>query len=117
LTKAQMVSTSYSCARYLTQHLEVGSRVHLIGSTRLCEELESNGFRLTGGPSNDNDPASMNREELAKYDFDEHPIDALAVGCEPQFSFRKLAIASNLLLRNPSSLFVATNHDSFDLGM
>jgi HAD superfamily hydrolase (TIGR01450 family) len=117
LTNDQMVSSSYSCARYLMQHLEVGSRVHVIGSAGLCEELQSNGFRVTGGPSNENDPASMNREELANYDFDEHPIDALAVGHDTQFSFRKLAIASNLLLRNPSSLFVATNHDSFDLGM
>jgi HAD superfamily hydrolase (TIGR01450 family) len=116
LTNDQMVSSSYSCARYLMQHLEVGSRVHVIGSAGLCEELESTGFRVTGGPSNENDPASMNREELAKYDFDEHPIDALAVGHDTQFSFRKLAIANNLLLRNPSSLFVATNHDSFDLG-
>lgn len=116
LSKEQMVSSSYSCTRYLMQKLKSGSRVHVIGSQGLCEELENSGFHVTGGPSNENNNASMDREELASYNFDEHPIDALAVGHDTQFTFRKLSIANNLLLRNPNSFFVATNHDSFDLG-
>lgn len=114
LTNEQMVSSSYSCAQYLKQHLEPGSRVHVIGSSGFCEELENSGFRITGGPSNDS--PSMDREELAEYPFEEDPIDAIAIGHDTEFSFRKLCIANNLMLRNPNALFVATNHDSFDLG-
>lgn len=114
LTNDQMVSSSYSCAQYLRQHLDEGSRVHVIGSHGFCEELENSGFKISGGPSNDS--PSMDREELADYPFEEHPIDAIAVGHDTEFTFRKLSIANNLLLRNPNALFVATNHDSFDLG-
>jgi phosphoglycolate/pyridoxal phosphate phosphatase family enzyme len=110
----QMVSSSYSCARYLTQHAAKGNRrVHVIGSAGLKEEIENSGFTTTGGPSTES--PSMNRQELEDYDFEEHPIDAIAVGHDTEFSFRKLCIANNLLLRNKEALFVATNEDSFDL--
>merc|ERR1711957_904226 len=97
------------------QHMNSGSRVHVIGSEGLCEELTNCGFSITGGPSIPNESPSMDRDELAQYDFEEHPIDAIAVGHDTEFTFRKLTIANNLLLRNPNSLFVATNHDNFDL--
>lgn len=113
LTTEQMVSSSYSCAQYLKSKLEPGSRVHVIGSAGLCEELENTGFSISGGPTSDR--SSMTREELAEYSFDEHPIDALAVGHDVDMNFRKLCVADNLLLRNPGALFVATNKDSFDL--
>jgi HAD superfamily hydrolase (TIGR01450 family) len=113
-TNESMVSSSYSCAQYLKDNLKEGSRVHVIGSAGFCEELESSGFRVSGGPSSD--IPSMDREELAEYDFDEHPIDAIAVGHDTDFNFRKLTVACNLFLRNPDALFVATNHDSFDIG-
>jgi phosphoglycolate/pyridoxal phosphate phosphatase family enzyme len=114
LTNDQMVSSSYSCAQYLKQHLNPGSRVHVIGSAGLCEELASSGFDISGGPSNGESP-SMDRQELADYEFEEHPIDAIALGHDTEFNFRKLTIANNLLLRNPKALFVTTNEDSFDL--
>jgi phosphoglycolate/pyridoxal phosphate phosphatase family enzyme len=113
LTNEQMVSSSYSCAQYLKHNLDAGSRVHVIGSAGLCEELASSGFEISGGPSKDS--PSMNRQELADYEFSELPIDAIAVGHDTEFNFRKLSIANNLLLRNPRALFVATNEDSFDL--
>ena len=114
LSNEQMVSSSYSCAQYLKHHLESGSKIHVIGSAGLCEELANNGFHISGGPSPDESP-SMNRQELAEYDFEEHPIDAVALGHDTEFTFRKLCIANNLLLRNPEALFVTTNEDSFDL--
>jgi ribonucleotide monophosphatase NagD (HAD superfamily) len=57
----------------------------------------------------------MNRQKLADYDFSEHPIDAIAVGHDTEFNFRKLSIANNLLVQNPKALFVAMNEDSFVL--
>jgi phosphoglycolate/pyridoxal phosphate phosphatase family enzyme len=114
LTNDQMVSSSYSCAQYLKSKLMPGSRVHVVGSAGLCEELANSSFQISGGPSLDQ-PSSMNRQDLADYDFPEHPIDAIAVGHDVAMNFRKLCIADNLLLRNPKALFVATNEDSFDL--
>jgi len=115
LTTDQMVSSSYACAQYLMLHLDSGSRVHVIGSAGLCEELANCGFIITGGPSTADESPSMDRDELAQYNFGEHQIDAIAVGHDIEFTFRKLTIANNLLLRNPNCLFVATNHDNFDL--
>lgn len=109
----QMVSTSYSCATYLRQNLQEGSRIHVIGSAGFCEELAQNGFILSGGPSEKS--PSMNRQELQEYDFPDYPIDAVALGHDTEFTFRKLCVANNLLLRNPHALFVTTNVDSFDL--
>lgn len=128
LSNEQMVSSSYSAAQYLKQQFAAATdvdshkhhglhdppRVHVIGSSGLCEELASSGFTVSGGPSA-GAPSSMTRQELADYPFDEHPIDALVVGHDVDMSFRKLAVADNLLLRNPDALFVATNRDSFDL--
>jgi len=110
----QMVSSSYSSAKYLLGRLRPGSQIYVIGSAELCAELESVGFVISGTPDA-NSSASMNREELEAYDFDESPIDAIVVGHDTQFTFRKLCIANNLLLRNPDALLVATNHDSFDI--
>lgn len=145
----QMVSSAYCCARYLQQQFamqderqqeqrqqqEQGKqdkdaktsktrvrRVHVIGSTGLCEELLSAGFEITGGDSiiDGVDVTSaawgtMTREDLEVYPFDEHPIDALVVGHDVSMNFRKLTIALNLLLRNPDAIWVASNEDSFDL--
>jgi phosphoglycolate/pyridoxal phosphate phosphatase family enzyme len=119
LKNEQMISSSYAAAQYLNQ--QFGDtfngrrpRVHVIGSSGLCEELSGSGFDITGGPTK-SAPTGMTRQELADYDFPEHPIDALVVGHDTDMNFRKLCIAENLLLRNPNALFVATNKDSFDL--
>ena len=113
LTIEQMISSSFSCAQYLQSKLAPGSRVHVIGSAGLCEELANSSFEISGGPSVL--PPHMTRQELEAYEFPEHPIDAVAVGHDVAMNFRKLCIADNLLLRNPDALFVATNEDSFDL--
>ena len=114
LTQEQMISSSYSCAQYLKEHLSDGKRVHVIGTQGLCDELVSTGFQVSGGPSEER--AGMSRDELAAYDFDAlDPVDAVVVGLDTDFNYRKLCIANVLLQRNPDALFVATNEDAFDL--
>jgi len=125
LTTDQMISSSYSSAKYLQRELlgpdattdTKRKRVHVIGSSGLCEELVQAGFEVTGGPGTTNEPGSMSRDELSSYDFETTfpTIDALVVGHDTDLNFRKLCIADNLLLRNPQALFVATNLDSFDV--
>lgn len=110
LTKDQMISSAYSSAVYLQDELlkrpltDRSPRVHVIGSSGLCEELAAAGFNVTGGPSlsSPDEPGSMSREELASYDFDKiHPIDALVVGHDTDLNFRKLCIADNLFVAQP----------------
>lgn len=117
LTKDQMISSSYSCAQYLKEQLQDtrrGDRVHVIGTEGLCAELTNTGFQISGGPSEEE--AGMSRDQLAAYDFDSlDPVDAVVVGLDTDFSYRKLCIANVLLQRNPEALFVATNEDAFDL--
>ena len=120
LTEEQMISSSYSCAQYLKEKLLHGRtnatpRVHVVGTDGLCEELVKTGFQVSGGPRSSDKP-SMSRDELAAYDFSQHePVDAVVVGLDTEFNYRKLCIANVLLQRNPNALFVATNEDAFDL--
>lgn len=113
LSDEQMVSSSYSAAKYLEEVLGSRKRVHVIGSLGLCNELGGYGFEISGGPSDEK--AEMDRQELADYALPENPIDAIVVGHDVEFTFRKLSVANVLLQRSPDAIFVATNRDSFDL--
>ena len=134
LAEEQMVSSSYSAARYLQRELlgdkndggdnngAAKPRVHVIGTSGLCAEIESAGFDVQGGPSDD--PRSgMSREELAAYPFPYFAdsssaggrVDAFVVGLDNEFNYRKLCISNVLMQHNPDAMFVATNEDAFDL--
>jgi len=126
LTVDQMVSSSYAAARYLQKALLVNNKpndssrpnIHVIGTSGLCNELRDSGFRVTSGE--ETDPAGMSREDLASYSFSEEEsdskkVDAVVVGLDTDFSYRKLCIANVLLQRHPNAVFVATNEDAFDL--
>lgn len=131
LTPEMMVSSSYACATYLRQELvekKKGSsssssraKVFVIGSEGLCEELRQAGLDVCSlhqqGAHDDGETAySMSRDELAAYDFSQlHPINAVVVGHDTEYNFRKLCIANVLLQWNPEALLVATNMDNFDL--
>ena len=114
LTVDQMVGSTYACSQYLKNNLRVGSRIHVVGSEGLCTEIQGAGFIVSGGPC-DGESASMSRDELADYAFPENPVDAVCVGLDTAFNYRKLAIANVLLQRNPNALLISTNQDSFDL--
>jgi len=137
LTKEQMVTSSYSAARFLQRELLGGDnsagtaripRVHVIGTAGLKSEITSAGFQVQGGQTDPYEPSNtrcgMSREELAAYPFPpavtkdddgEDRIDAFVVGLDNEFNYRKLCIANVLMQRNPNALFVSTNEDAFDL--
>ncbi|GFH48619.1 hypothetical protein CTEN210_05095 [Chaetoceros tenuissimus] len=125
LKEEQMVSSSYSAAKYLEKSLEKNglsmrdANVHVIGTQGLCDEISSFGARVTGGPDGDDVPCSMSREELAEYSFakeeNQGKVHAVVVGLDNEFNYRKLCIANVLLQRHPDAILVATNEDAFDL--
>jgi phosphoglycolate/pyridoxal phosphate phosphatase family enzyme len=122
LREDQMVSSSYSAARYLQKTFEKRGvpmkdlNVHVIGTSGLCDELRNFGATVTGGPSEDGEPSSMSRAELASYSFaKEGKIDAVVVGLDNDFNYKKLCIANVLLQKHPEALLIATNEDAYDL--
>ncbi len=112
LKDSQMVGCAYAAACYLRQQLQNGARVYVIGSPGLCDELRTAGFNVVTTPAHE--PHFMDRHDMMQYDFPKD-IDAVVVGHDPTFSFRKLVIATVILQQNLHSLFVATNRDAYDL--
>ncbi|KAK1736517.1 phosphoglycolate phosphatase [Skeletonema marinoi] len=97
LKEDMMIGSAYVAGQYLkscklTKDSDNKTRVHVIGTAGLCSELQSAGF-----------------------DISEGEIDALVIGLDNDFNYRKLCIATVLLQRNPDALLVATNLDAFDL--
>eukprot|EP00816_Leptocylindrus_hargravesii_P001082 CAMPEP_0196813724 /NCGR_PEP_ID=MMETSP1362-20130617/38603_1 /TAXON_ID=163516 /ORGANISM="Leptocylindrus danicus, Strain CCMP1856" /LENGTH=353 /DNA_ID=CAMNT_0042190069 /DNA_START=99 /DNA_END=1160 /DNA_ORIENTATION=+ len=124
LQENQMVGSAYSCARYLQQSLlgditdgtSSGERkvVHVIGSDGLCREIKKAGFIVDNVPTDLS--TSMSAEEVGNISDDEHmAVDALVIGLDTSFNYRKLCMASYHLHRNPSCLFIATNEDAYDV--
>jgi len=120
LKEEMMIGSAYVAGQYLKScNLNKDSgkktRVHVIGTAGLCTELQSAGFDVSGGHDPVDTPSGMSRDELASYPFPEGQIDALVIGLDNDFNYRKLCIATVLLQRNPHALLVATNLDAFDL--
>ena len=119
LQEEMMIGSAYVASKYLRSRLPKentnAQRVHVIGTGGLCRELRSAGFDITGGPDSKDIPCGMSRDELAEYPFPEGKIDAMVIGLDNDFNYRKLCIATVLLQHNPEAILVATNRDSFDL--
>jgi len=120
LKEDMMIGSAYVAGQYLKscklkKDSDNKTRVHVIGTAGLCSELESAGFDISGGQDPVDTPSGMSRDELAAYPFPEGEIDALVIGLDNDFNYRKLCIATVLLQRNPDALLVATNLDAFDL--
>jgi phosphoglycolate/pyridoxal phosphate phosphatase family enzyme len=129
----QIISSSYSCANYLQHrhHLlpsisssdNLGNHkqikhVFVVGTEGLCDELRAAGLSTVSVP--DTEPHSMSRDELAVHDFEglyfaNQDVDAVVVGLDTEFSYRKLCVATVLLQKFPNAPLVATNRDAFDL--
>lgn len=120
LKEDMMIGSAYVAGLYLkscklTKDSDNKTRVHVIGTAGLCSELQSAGFDISGGQDPVDTPSGMSRDDLAAYPFPEGEIDALVIGLDNDFNYRKLCIATVLLQRNPDALLVATNLDAFDL--
>ena len=120
LEEEMMVGSAYVAAEYLRLHLMKKAephqkKVHVIGTAGLCKEMQSAGFYVSGGPDPTDTPSGMSRDELAAYAFPEGEVDAVVIGLDNDFNYRKLCVTTVLLQRNPQALLIATNRDAFDL--
>jgi HAD superfamily hydrolase (TIGR01450 family) len=145
LTADMMITSAYACSQYLLsqlKHVEPPPQqcIFCIGSEGTCRELSDAGFTVLHG--NSDTVSSMTRDDLANFDFTTLPpklernrydsndentslqssplhdypkIDAVVVGHDTNFTYRKLCLATVLLQQNPSAMLVATNMDSYDI--
>jgi len=130
-TIQHMITSGYSAARYLSSCTAVSTGdsamrnnkiqyVHVVGEDALRKEFQEMGFTLVGqeeqSPPTSSSSSSMTRDELVAYPFDSvERMDALVVGLDTSFHYRKLCIATGLLQRHPHALFIATNEDAYDV--
>ena len=139
LTDDMMITSAYACSQYLKYQLTTLPQqrpvVFCIGSAGTVQELIDAGFTVIHG--NAETSSSMTRDDLANYDFstllpensrddpntsfslpmdDDYPtIDAVVIGHDTNFTYRKLCLATVLLQENPTALLVGTNMDSYDI--
>ncbi|KAL9651653.1 hypothetical protein ABK040_001598 [Willaertia magna] len=111
---SEILSSAYAASVYIKRHNI--SKVYVIGGDGIKEELEEIGVVACGFEEHlkktfKEDTFIHEWEEFIKtYPIEE--IGAVVVGYDNRFSNFKLAIAHQILKRNPKCLFVATNTDS-----
>lgn len=109
-----IITSSSVTAEYLRKELPVKSalslptKVYMIGNPALEEELTAVGFEVL--QVKDDEPPGMHEDEYSEVSkFDTSKVEAVVVGIDYDFNYRKLAMGSMYLGRE--SLFVATNPD------
>jgi HAD superfamily hydrolase (TIGR01450 family) len=145
LSDNMMISSAYAASQYLQQHNNTTKNattknesnqknhtVFCIGSDGLCNELQDAGYIVIH--ANDDLKSSMSRDDLANFDFQtlfqqsntstgcgipsstgNFDVDAVVIGQDTNFTFRKLSIATVLLQWNPNALLIGTNMDAYDV--
>jgi len=110
ITKDEIVPASFMAAAYL-QSINFSGRVFLIGDEGTRLELEEHGFEAV---ECDQDKTTMSNEELSRFEPDPE-VKAVVLAHDPNFNYRKLAIATQYLRNNPNCKFIVTNMDAGDM--
>ena len=124
----QCISSAYSTAKNLQGQLLSNDsnttsrrnppRVHMIGTDGLKKQLEHHGFgvhRLEDDDAPSSHESRMTHAQVQDHTFPTEPFDAVVIGHDTDFHFRKIVTATNILAKNPQALLVATDLDSHDV--
>jgi 4-nitrophenyl phosphatase len=109
-----IITSSSVTAEYLKDTLmakkksAIPMKVFMIGNPALEEELTAVGFEVL--KVNDDEPSEMHEDEFSEVSKSGIAVDAVVVGIDYGFNYRKLAMGSLYLGRE--ALFVATNPDA-----
>mmetsp|Transcript_16718 Transcript_16718/g.23389 ORF Transcript_16718/g.23389 Transcript_16718/m.23389 type:complete len:406 (+) Transcript_16718:388-1605(+) len=109
ITEDEIVPASYMSAAYL-ESIGFKGKILFIGDEGTRLELQEHGFEVVECGE---DHIGMNNEELVDFKLDSE-VKAVVLAHDPNFSYRKLAIATQYL-RNPDCKFVVTNMDAGDM--
>lgn len=92
---SDVMTSNWATVIHLRHHLLAGARLLIIGAPGMVAEFEGAGFAVTSA---------------AAAPEGEAPYDAVVVGLDQQFDYRRLAVAGRAA--RTSGLFVATNADA-----
>jgi len=107
VTQEEVFGTAYCSAMYLKTVCKLQSKVYLIGSNAMKQELETVGIPQAGvGP----DHITGTNSDWANVPLDPE-VKTVLVGFDEHFSYMKLNRAMQYL-SNPDCLFVGTNTDT-----
>nr|AAU14865.1 plastid phosphoglycolate phosphatase [Bigelowiella natans] len=110
ITKNEIVPASYMAAAYL-ESIKFQGKILFIGDEGTRLELQGHGFELVEVPK---EATTMSNQELANFQLDSE-VKAVVLAHDPNFNYRKLAIATQYLRSNEDCHFVVTNMDAGDM--
>ena len=108
-TMANILSASYNCAMYLQTILEPGSKVMVIGSRNLADELTTSGFQVIS--SMDMVDVKMTTTELGRLEVDPE-VKAVVVGYTLHLNFYIMSYAINCI--HNGAVLITSNYDAYD---
>ena len=82
-------------------------------STLLNPQPTTSPQSVTQPTSSSSSSSSSSLSSLSLHDYPK--VDAVVIGHDTNFTYRKLCLATVLLQQNPSAVLVATNMDSYDI--
>lgn len=104
-----IICGSYNCMLYLQNNLPQGSKIFVIGSENLCNEISSAGFSVISSKSMEG--INLTTSELGQLEV-EPDIKAVIVGYTPKLNFYSLSYGINCL--NQGALLLTSNYDTCD---
>ena len=108
-TADDVVTAGYAAAQHCLACL--ARTAYVVGEAGQVEELEQAGLTVSGGPAAD-DGASLTDADFAALFSSGHRPDAVVVGLDSHFTYRKLAMASAFV--QMGALLIGTNPDAGD---
>jgi phosphoglycolate/pyridoxal phosphate phosphatase family enzyme len=120
IQEKHIISSSFSACKYMEQFAGREAErprynVFVVGSPGLSDELSKHGYNVMTS-SDERAHHGMDRDALGSFNFNEYNnVDAVVVGLDTDFNYRKLCTATNIIHKNEKCAFIATNKDAFDL--
>ena len=108
----EIFGSSYASAYYIANILKfpADKKAYVCGMKGICDELEEQGIRYFGGPSDDDNFGDMTDIlDEAKADPE---VGAVVFGLDLNINYKKYCKAFTYLHNNPDCHFIATNSDS-----
>ncbi|KAL9903762.1 glycerol-3-phosphate phosphatase-like isoform 1-T2 [Glossina fuscipes fuscipes] len=111
ITESNIISPTYSVASYLKAHLLEG-KAYVIGGEALAKELTAMNIDFFGTGPDFLERSLSDTVEMVDKESAEGNIQAVIVGFDEHFSYKKMLRACNFLHKNETCIFLATNDNA-----
>uniref|UniRef100_A0A1A9WE46 4-nitrophenylphosphatase n=1 Tax=Glossina brevipalpis TaxID=37001 RepID=A0A1A9WE46_9MUSC len=111
VNESNIISPTYSVASYLKTHL-IDGKAYVIGSEALAKELTAMNVEFFGPGPDFNECTLLETIESVDKQSNEENIQAVIVGFDEHFSYKKILKACNFMRNNKNCMFLATNNNT-----